>query len=40
MAEYPLPKFHFQVEWGDAKGTVAFTEATGLDHQVEAIEYR
>lgn len=38
MAEYPLPKFHFQVEWGGAKGS--FTEVTGLDMQVEAIEYR
>ena len=38
MAEYPLPKFHFQVEWGGKK--IGFTEATGLDHQVEAIEYR
>jgi phage tail-like protein len=40
MAEYPLPKFHFQVEWGDEKKSIAFTEATGLDQQVEAIEYR
>jgi phage tail-like protein len=38
MADYPLPKFHFLVEWGGNKGS--FTEVTGLDHQVEAIEYR
>ena len=38
MAEYPLPKFHFQVDWGGAK--LSFTEATGLDMQVEVIEYR
>ena len=38
MANYPLPKFHFRVEWGGEK--FAFTEVTGLDMQVEAIEYR
>src|SRR5689334_18448903 len=38
MANYPLPKFHFQVEWGGQR--VGFTEVTGLDMQVEAIEYR
>ena len=26
--EYPIPKFHFQVEWGGAK--IGFTEVTGL----------
>lgn len=35
---YPLPKFHFIVEWGGKR--VGFTEVTGLDMQVEAIEYR
>lgn len=40
MAEgYPLPKFHFQVKW-DPGTRVGFTEVTGLDIQVEAIEYR
>ncbi|TXK23522.1 phage tail protein, partial [Pontibacter qinzhouensis] len=29
MADYPLPKFHFLVEWGGSK--VGFTEVTGLD---------
>lgn len=38
MAEYPLPKFHFQVEWGGSK--VGFTEVTGLDITTEVIEYR
>ncbi len=38
MANYPLPKFHFRVEWGGQN--MGFTEATGLDMQVEAIEYR
>jgi phage tail-like protein len=35
---YPLPKFHFRVEWGGKR--IGFTEVTGLDFQVEAIEYR
>ena len=38
MAEYPLPKFHFQVDWGDARG--GFTEVSGLDVETEPIEYR
>lgn len=38
MANYPLPKFHFQVEWGGAR--IGFTEITGLDFSIDAIEYR
>ena len=38
MAQYPLPKFHFLVQWGGVR--IGFTEVTGLDMQVEAIEYR
>ena len=38
MATYPLPKFHFLVQWGGSK--IGFTEVTGLDFQVEPIEYR
>ncbi|HHM20401.1 MAG TPA: phage tail protein, partial [Bacteroidetes bacterium] len=29
MANYPLPKFHFQVEWAGTK--IGFTEVSGLD---------
>jgi phage tail-like protein len=36
--EYPLSKFHFQVEWGGAK--IGFTEVSGLDVETEVIEYR
>lgn len=35
---YPLPNFHFQVEWGTGNGS--FTEVTGLDFETEIIEYR
>lgn len=38
MAQYPLPKFHFQVEWGGTK--IGFTEVTGLDVTTDVIEYR
>lgn len=38
MATYPLPKFHFLVQWGGVR--IGFTEVTGLDMQVEVIEYR
>ena len=35
---YPLPKFHFSVDWGGTK--IGFTEVTGLDVETEVIEYR
>ncbi len=38
MADYPIPKFHFQVEWGGAK--IGFTEVSGLEVETEVIEYR
>jgi phage tail-like protein len=38
MAEYPLPKFHFRVEWGGTR--IGFTEITGLETEIEAITYR
>ena len=38
MNDYPLVKFHFQVEWGGTK--IGFTEASGLDVETELIEYR
>lgn len=36
--EYPVPKFHFQVEWGASK--VGFTEVSGLTVERDLIEYR
>jgi phage tail-like protein len=38
MAEYPMPKFHFQVEWGGTR--IGFTEVSGLEVTTEKIEYR
>lgn len=38
MAQYPIPKFHFQVEWGGTK--IGFSEVTGLDISTDVIEYR
>ena len=38
MAEYPLVKFHFQVDWGGTK--IGFTEVSGLDIETEVVEYR
>ena len=35
---YPLPKFHFQLEWGGER--IGFTEVSGLDVETEVIEYR
>jgi phage tail-like protein len=38
MAEYPLPKFHFEVQWGGTR--IGFTDVTGLEVTTEKIEYR
>ncbi len=38
MAEYPIPKFHFQVEWGGTK--IGFTDVSGLDITTDVVEYR
>ncbi len=37
-SEYPLSKFHFQVEWAGTQ--IGFTEISGLDVETEPIEYR
>lgn len=37
MEIYPLPKFHFQVEWGGSN--ISFSEVTGLEVETEIIEY-
>nr|WP_319509689.1 phage tail protein [uncultured Draconibacterium sp.] len=36
--EYPIVKFHFQVDWGGTK--IGFTEVSGLDVETEVVEYR
>ncbi len=38
MATYPLPKFHFRVEWGGTR--IGFTEVSGLNVTQDVIEYR
>jgi phage tail-like protein len=38
MTDYPLPKFHFDVDWGGTR--IGFTEISGLDVETEVIEYR
>lgn len=38
MAEYPLPVFHFQVEWGGTN--LGFSEVSGLNLETQVIEYR
>lgn len=38
MPDYPMPAFHFTVEWGGTK--VGFSEASGLTMETEVIEYR
>ncbi|MEO1032094.1 phage tail protein [Winogradskyella sp.] len=35
---YPLPKFHFRVEWGGTR--IGFSEVSGLNKEVEVLEYR
>ena len=38
MAEYPLPVFHFQVQWGGTN--LGFAEVGGLNIETQMIEYR
>lgn len=38
MPTYPLPSFHFSVEWGGTR--VGFTEVSGLSQEKQVIEYR
>ena len=38
MASYPIPAFHFKVEWGGKN--VGFSEVSGLTQEVQLIEYR
>lgn len=38
MANYPLPKFHFRVEWGGSN--IGFSEVSGLNIENKLIEYR
>jgi phage tail-like protein len=35
---YPIPKFHFAVDWSGTR--IGFTEVSGLDVETEVIEYR
>ena len=35
---YPIPVFHFQVEWGGTR--IGFTEVSGLSTELQPIEYR
>ena len=35
---YPIPKFHFEVNWGGTN--LGFTEVTGLDVETQPIDYR
>ena len=38
MADYPLPVFHFQVQWGGKN--LGFAEVSGLNIEHQVIEYR
>jgi len=38
MAKYPIPVFHFTVQWGG--NNVGFSEVSGLTQEVQVIEYR
>lgn len=37
---WPLPKFYFQVQFGDINETATFQEVSGLDIETQIIEYR
>ncbi len=37
---WPMPKFRFEVDFGEDIGTVAFQEVSGMDVESQIIEYR
>jgi phage tail-like protein len=39
-ATWPLPKFHFEVDFGTKLTKIAFQEVSGMDKEVQVIEYR
>lgn len=39
-AVWPMPKFRFEVDLGSALKKVAFQEVSGMDKEVQVIEYR
>src|SRR5215510_9770241 len=38
MGNYPLPAYHFSVDWGGTR--TSFTEVSGLSVENEVVEYR
>jgi hypothetical protein len=38
--KWPLPKFYFEVDLNSALKAVAFQEVSGMDKQVQELEYR
>ena len=38
MATYPIPAFHFQIDWGGSN--LGFSEVSGLNIEQQVIEYR
>ena len=38
MTDFPLPKFHFRVEWGGTR--IGFQEVSGLNKELDVLEYR
>ena len=40
MPDYPIPKFHFQVQFSSLDVPVSFTEVSGLETESQIIEYR
>lgn len=37
---WPMPKFNFEVDFGDDLKNIAFQEISGMDKEVQIIEYR
>lgn len=38
MVNYPLPKYHFRVDWGGSQ--TSFSEVSGLSMEIAVVEYR
>jgi len=37
---WPLPNYRFKVDWGDIVQNILFQEVSGLDSEIQLIEYR
>lgn len=40
QSNWPLPKFHFEIDFGNSMNKIPFQEVSGLDIETQIIDYR